>query len=302
VDDAPLTESQEPQIPPALRSRLLEKIHELQMQPQTAALALQAVKNPHCTTQEFVSLVEKDVKLAAEMLKMANSVAYSPGVPVTTLHQAVVRLGFRRCQGLILTASVAGVMQHLPLDAAWNRDMLRRHSWLTAVVALHVNRELHVGFDGEEFVAGLIHDIGRLLLAITFPERFREIDPLTFAEETADLLAHERRLTETTHAEVGAWFAAHYQLPAEFSAAARYHHDPESAGEHLRLVALTAAADHMANYFQYHGSAEGYDPARNTSIDVLEASGVPGAKAIFLEQAISLLDAAAEDAKETRAR
>lgn len=284
-------------LPEPLIELLRRKIDDLRMLPGNAARALQIVKDPECSIRDFSAAVERDVKLAADMLRMANSVVYSPAAPVHTLPQAVVRLGFRQCQNLILTSSMASLVQRLTLQEEWVRDLLWRHSTLTALLSLRVNRALDLGFDGEEFFAGLIHDIGRILLALVLPDKFADIDPLQFDEDTFDTLAHEREIVGATHADVGAWFASHNQLPDEFIVVTQFHHQPASAAEYARLAALTAVADHMANYYQRVGETAGYEPESNPAIGLLESTGVHGATEQFSLTALSALEAAADDAE-----
>ena len=284
-------------IPDDVRQRLHSKVQDLNMLPAVAAQAVEIAKDPNCAIGEFASVVERDTKLAADILAMANSVMHAPTSPIVSLHQAIVRLGFRQCRNLIFSSSMASLMQGMSMEEERIREILCRHSFVTAMTELHLNRALNVGFQGEEFTAGLMHDIGRTLLAVCFPDQFAEIDPLDF-EESPEILDHERAQIGTDHCELGVWFALFNHLPAALIDTARYHHSPERSHEHVRLVALTAACDHLANHLQHYGSPENYDPSENVAVETLEAHGVHHAVSRFEEIHVAIMESAARDATE----
>jgi HD-like signal output (HDOD) protein len=180
----------------------------------------------------------------------------------------VTRLGFAHCRNVILAASLGSAMRKLPLAEAWMQLVLWRHSVMTGVLGMALNRQFGLGFIGEEFTAGLIHDVGRSLFGVIAPNEFAAADPLDF-EESGDFLQRERDVLRTDHCELGAWFIEHNKLPEVLVEVVSWHHSPEMAGEGRKLVAATSAADHMANYLQRHGSPEGYSPETNDAINVL---------------------------------
>ncbi|MCA9061315.1 MAG: HDOD domain-containing protein, partial [Planctomycetaceae bacterium] len=170
------------ELPAAIATRVEEGCRGLQMLPAVAREALEIARDPNCSILEFTTLVERDVKLAADILAMSNSVIYSAGRAISNLHQAVVRLGFRQCKNLILSTSAASLMSAVTMEQEWIREILWKHGFLTAILSIHVNRLLNVGFRGEEFTAGLMHDWGRTMVASCLPELFPKADDLSFVE------------------------------------------------------------------------------------------------------------------------
>ncbi|WP_437228091.1 HDOD domain-containing protein [Planctomicrobium sp. SH661] len=282
-------------IPSLLLDRICGRFHRVQMLPAIAHQAMELMKDPDCTIRELTRIIEQDLKLAAEMLRIANSAAYCGNRPVATLTEATVRLGLTHCRNLILTASVASLIEAFATQEAWIQEVLWRHGMVTAVVAANLNRGLGTGFHGEEFTAGLMHDIGRILLAVAMPDRFLQGDSVDFYEDEQSLI-REQYFFQTNHAEVGAWFSIGNNLPGCLTAAIRYHHSPSSAPTHQRLVSLIAVADEIANYIQRNESADGYEPTSNQSIDCLEASGVHGARLRFEMRADEILENSCRDA------
>ena len=277
-------------LPAVVLERLRSRANNLKMLPAVATQALQIVEDPDCGINEFAAVVERDPSLAAGILRMANSVVFSSGRPVLNLHQAVVRLGFRQCKNLIVTASFSSMMKSMTLDEEWIRETLSQHSFTTALLCLNMNRTLNIGFQGEEFTGGLIHDIGRLLLATCYSDCFSELDKLEFDEEIG-VLAAEQALVETNHCEIGAWFVTKNALPEQLKSVVRFHHNPELADtDSRRFVALVAVCDHMANHLQRYEESRGYDPASNPFLATLEASGTQSLARRFYEVANTMME------------
>ncbi len=254
--------------PEELRDRLLRNGNDLLVFPAVATEAIALTNDPDCSMAEFTCIVERDAKLATELLSLANSSLFTIGSPVTTIHQSLVRLGIRQCRNLILSACVAGMMKKISLEQEWIREVLWHHSFTTATACLHLNRAFGLGFQGEEFSAGLLHDFGRTLLATVCKDNFQVGDTLDFVENKK-LLENETAILETNHCEFGAWFARHNQLPESLVEVIRWHHEPDRENEHQKLIALVAAGDHIANHIQRCGEAFGYEPDQNEAVKLL---------------------------------
>lgn len=85
-------------VPPYLLERLAKRSNQLRMLPVFASEAIGIANKPNSTIGEFAVVVERDLKLATDMLKIANSTLYNPSSPITNLHRAVIRLGFQECK------------------------------------------------------------------------------------------------------------------------------------------------------------------------------------------------------------
>ena len=258
------------------RVHLLWKIGQLQMLPSLALKALDMVKRPDCSIRQFSALIKRDMTLATDMLKMANSMVYSRGLPTPSLTRAVSRLGLDQCKNLIIASSANSLMLQLTMTETWIREALWRHGFLTAKIASGLNQELNLGFQGEEFTAGLIHDIGRILMAVLDPADFTKSDKLDCNEggeaKQQELLQREQDLFGTTHCSLGGWFVEYSGLPQSLADAVRFHHTYSDEMTDRPLVALTAVADHMANHMQMTKSTGGYDPELNPALDYLATS------------------------------
>ncbi len=282
--------------PPALVARLKARASELQMLPAAAIEAMRVAKKPECSISEYSAVVERDVKLTSDMLKLANSALYCPTSPIISLHQAVLRLGLVQCQNLILTASVTSLMKRISLSQQEIRRVLSLHGFTTALLAMHMNQAFCLGFLGEEFTAGLIHDFGRTLLAITNPDEFFQFDPLDF-EDSMEQLNRERRVVGTDHTRLGAYYAINQQLPEPLQEVILWHHQPEMATLCQKLTALIAVSDHMANHLQRHNTRLGYDVSSNPFLPFLCTFADDKFQRQFAEMHSTIMDKAQHDAE-----
>lgn len=273
---------------------------KLQMLPTVAVEALELVKQPECPVSEFASVVERDVTLASNMLKIANNPVHSRKRKILNLQEAVVRLGFRECKNLIMSSCVSTLTKKLSFEEEWIRDLLWRHSLYTAAIAHHINRRFHLGYQGEEFTAGLLHDLGRFLFASLFSDEFLKVDRLDFSERESPE-HHEVENLEISHTEFAGIFAAVNNLPDELSAVMKWHHRPEQATEYRQLVSLIAVADDMANHLQRTGDSANYDAKSSLAVESLRSCMQSAELNRFDEFAESLIKEAAEDMHSTNA-
>ena len=283
--------------PPAeLVHALKKRVGQLQMLPAVAQEALKLVKDPDCSISQFTAVIKRDVKLTADILKIANSALYCPVTPIVDLNRCVLRVGFRECQYLILAGSIASLMNRVTMSQEWVREALWRHSFTTGLLATRINRMFHLGFQGEEFTAGLLHDFGRILFAMIVPDSFSKFDPLDF-DESPELLEREFEATGTDHCRLGAWFTHGNQMPLSISAVILNHHQPELAEEYQRLTALISVADQLANDWQRLGDRMMEDFTPPSALSLLVTNESDEFAAAFAEAAPQLLADAQRDAE-----
>ena len=285
-------------VPEALKASI-GNLGRLPTLPEAATRAMTIAKDPNSSMAQLAAVIERDPALAAGILKLANSPLYRRSSwAVDSLKNAVVRLGERECQNVVLAVGVRSLFRRLPRARQLRYEGLWHHSFLTACLCRRLNQALDLGHDGEEFTAGLSHDIGRVLFGLGAPELFDKADPMDFVEGP-DQLPREQALLGTDHGFFGAWFANLNNLPASLVSAVQFHHAPEEAQEHASLVALVATADHIANYYQRDHQIEGYDAESNVGWHVLESHLGSGARARpFSEVAAAVLAEATKEAED----
>ncbi|MFN3191448.1 MAG: HDOD domain-containing protein [Aureliella sp.] len=260
----------------ALQERVLSRVGEITVLPGVAVEALEMARDPECSTAAFARLIERDIKLAAEILAYSNSPLLGGRNNTTSLKHAVVRLGFRQCRNLIMSSCASSLMRELALEEEWIREVIWQHSHTTATTCTVLNRAFDLGFNGEEFTTGLLHDFGRLLLAIACPEEFSNIDTLDMKN---DHLQPEKEVAEygINHCDLAAWFLRYSHIPENIAEVIESHHDDstiflDSDPSKAKLLGLVRAADHLANFIQTEQPLDKYPFEENEGVQELTIS------------------------------
>jgi HD-like signal output (HDOD) protein len=272
-----------------LERRVLALVDNMPTLPDTATRAMALANDPDSRFVDLARIIEGDAAIATGLLRFANSAFYAGGSPALKLHQAVVRLGMQQCKNLIVGIGMRSLFQRIPAEIKSQCEELWHHGYVTGSVCRQINRAYRLGFEGEEFSAGLLHDLGRILLLLADPECFARAGALDFREE-GDILERERTAIGIDHCALGGWFGEHSKLPDSLIQTMKLHHQPELAEQSDKLVALVATADHMANYLQREEALEEYNPEDNPGLPYLWARWPEARKGRFLGDIPSLLE------------
>ncbi|MCA1806025.1 MAG: HDOD domain-containing protein [Xanthomonadaceae bacterium] len=218
----------------------LVSLPEVCMQVQVMA------EDPNCGADDLGRLIAKDTALTSRLLKLVNSAFYGFSSRVETVSRAVSLVGIAELRNITLAASAAEVFADIPGDLM---DMVSfwRHSVFTGLVARKLAAECHVLHHERLFTAGLLHDVGRLLIFMRLPEQASEI-LASGREDHGDLCELERAILGFDHAEAGAELLHHWKLPPALCSAIRHHHAPRQASE----APLEAAILHLANAITHY--------------------------------------------------
>lgn len=230
--------------------------------PSAATRALAIINDPNCSVRDFSRIVETDPALATSLLKLVNSSYYGGAAKCVDLTQAIARLGLRETQNLILAVSVRSVFRWMPKSQEIERDRLWRHCSLTAVLSRQINDKLGLGFRGEEFSAGIAHDLGRILLAVGYPDVFSKLAAHDTTNED-QLLDLEVKMLGFTHCDLGAWLTEMWALPDELTEVIQHHHAPTQAPKHPVLASVVSLGEDMANYIERTRRVDGIDMRRS---------------------------------------
>lgn len=218
---------------------VIRQIKDLPTLPTVAKEMLNNLDDDDTSLDVICEKVALDQSLTAKMLRLANSSYYGANSKVVTLQQAVALLGIKNVKELILMASIENsfpTSNCLKFDAKgfW------RHSIATAICAELISRTLKMKHDFA-FTAGLLHDIGRLVLVTRFPNDYHQV--LTYREqEDCSLLDAERTVMGIDHVVVGWLLATEWEFSDAIQDAIRGHHQPDD--KNLNSI---ASVIHVAN-------------------------------------------------------
>lgn len=214
--------------------------------PATLARIIQITNSPDASADRVAGVVMLDQSLAAKVLRIANSAFYGRRVKAETISEAVVTLGFSSIRNLAASASV--------VDALFPKQMFPGFSWqdmwvhsvncAVASEVIHARMTRTIGAEAA-FVAGLLHDMGKLILARALPERFRQVVEAC-RECNFTMVQAERNLLSTDHAKIGGELAEGWQFPDRLRDAIAYHHCPADACENEDIARAVSAANLLA--------------------------------------------------------
>jgi HD-like signal output (HDOD) protein len=189
-------------------------------------------------------IVSCDPALAVKMLRIANSAYYGFKSEVTTVKQAVVLLGLMTVRSLVVGASCYDVFARA--GAPDDREALWLHSIGTAVAAEGLAKSVRGVVPEEAYLAGLLHDVGVAVIAMSYPEVPRLVAAQSLDGEVSRREA-EVDLLGCDHAQMGMLVAQEWGLPAPIAGAIGYHHSPAGAAVAPELAACTHVSDLVAS-------------------------------------------------------
>jgi len=208
------------------------------------SLAL-AVTNPDTSLQKIARIVEQDVGISAKILQLVNSAFFGIACPISNIEHAVIYLGINTLRSLVLSLEVFRVFEPKTSPPGFCLERLQRHARLAAHIAARLPVPKHLM--DITMVAGMLHDVGKLILAWKFPERFKKLREEA-AEENCPLYQVEERDYGFSHAEIGAYLLGLWGLPYMVVEAVALHHAPNRvAHQHFDAVSAVHAANLLAH-------------------------------------------------------
>jgi putative nucleotidyltransferase with HDIG domain len=230
------------------RSEILARIKKLPAFSTTVVRLSALVNDPETDAGEFEAVVQPDVALTANLLRMANSAYFGLSRKIATAREAITLLGVRRVFELSAMAAVDAVVPEILPGYGIDAGVFWSHSVAVAVVAERLAKERKLATPALTFTAGLLHDIGKLVIS-TFLAECLEALRSELAAGAPSLIDCERKLLGADHAQIGAELASIWNLPEEVIKAVAFHHLPGVAnGEHGEvLVDLVHAADCLSH-------------------------------------------------------
>jgi HD-like signal output (HDOD) protein len=220
--------------------RTLGELGELPAAPTVYLQLVAKLNQPGTSVGEVAAIIEGDPAISAKLLQVVNSIVFRTTREIATVKMAASFLGLDVLKNLVLSTEAFRAFEKISIPG-FSLDELQAHSRLTAAIA----GQMDVPDDLRDaaIVAGLLHDIGKLVIAYKMPERFERLWERARVQNKP-LFQIEEELWGITHAEVGAYLLGLWGLPTIVTETIAYHHAP-AAVPHRRFDAL--AAVHVAN-------------------------------------------------------
>ncbi|MGA9120019.1 MAG: HDOD domain-containing protein [Bacteroidota bacterium] len=219
----------------------------------------EAINNPRKSMADIAKIIREDPGLTARLLRIVNSAFYNFPSRVETISQAVTIIGTQQLGALALATSVMHMFKGVP-EGLVSMDSFWKHSvgcGLAARILATIRRDPN---PERYFVAGVLHDIGRLVMYVKAADAMR--DALASVQEgSLPLYEVERNMFGFTHAVVGGVLLQTWKLPSSLEEVVMYHHNPKAATKYPVETAIVHVADIIAHAMELGGNGEQYVPS-----------------------------------------
>ena len=231
--------------PTQTRRNILEEIkqiRDLPTLPTTFMRVLKALRNPKSTAKEIALIIESDQAITMRILRLINSSFYGLSRRVDSVQQAVVLLGSTTLKNVVISVSVFKALGGNGKDDALDREAFWQHSIGCGMIARFLGGKISCGRDEEAFIAGVLHDIGKVVLDQYFHDHLLGVLRAVRVRQISFYEA-ERAEMGITHGEIGSALADIWGLPANLIEVIGKHHEVAPDSPHAKLAALVQLAD-----------------------------------------------------------
>ena len=237
---------------------LIEESPELGSPPVIYRRLVEVINHPRGGAGDVANVIRQDTALTARLLKLVNSAFFSFPKKIETVSQAVSVVGTSQVRDLALATSVTELFGKLPPDLI-DAEGFWKHSLACGVAARAIAGLRNETNVERFFVAGILHDVGRLVLVMRAPDETRRVFERA-AERGIVLYEAERETIGFDHGRIGGALMDHWSMPEALREAIRCHHEPAKAERFPLEAATVHVADILANALQYGSSGERFVP------------------------------------------
>ncbi len=256
-------------------NKIAEQVQHLMALPQATLKVVQLCVNPRVNTDDLVAAVRVDAAITAALILRANSVAYGSKQRATTIREAIVRLGYRRVHSICVLISVFQMANAQSTSFVFDRFGHWVHSLGVGIIAEQLAHAHHSLNPEEYFLAGVLHDIGKLFFDDAMHEEYMVINRKCQLEHKR-IGTEEKQHFSLHHAEMGHQLAKYWKLPDRVSQAITMHHDTKSFDEKEDLFGSLYIANLLSAAMLLGRTNDFYDAFINNS--TWEKFGLPHAQ------------------------
>jgi putative nucleotidyltransferase with HDIG domain len=242
--------------PPSLTA-IDSQINSLPALPAIVSQIIAVTEDPESSANDLIQVVLPDQTMCGTILKVANSAFF--GVPrgVSTIERAVVLLGHEEIKNIVIGKAIFSSFPKLSKANTNSVNLFWEHALTCGLAAKIIGEQLHLS-PSELFIAGLIHDIGKLAMLMAYPNDYpilRDLSNPCNAEDSAE----EQAKFAISHDKVGLQIAKKWQLPEQLAAAIGYHHCPQDAPSHKAYPLIVQVADILSLMYCHSDCMESSD-------------------------------------------
>ena len=233
--------------------RIVQTLETLPSPPKIAANTLKILTTEAPDIDEVIKLVESDQAIVMKILKIVNSSYFGIQNHISSIQKAVVMLGFSEISCVLLGVTISeSLLKPFRKKSARKQEFLWKHSLACAVCAEMIAKQIYPSFKNEAFIAGLLHDVGKLIIDETLPKMFDQVMD-DCSEQGTPWLEAEQSIIGIDHSTVGKWLAEKWNLGPLLAQAIWLHHHPLSTIndldfiKHKELILIVHLADFLSH-------------------------------------------------------
>lgn len=261
-------------------STIKSYIQKMPSLPTTVTKIMELCNDPHTSPADLNHVISLDPVLMGKVMKLINSAYYGLNQEVTSLVRAIIMLGINTVKNLSLSTAILGTLKSGEIMDVINMDGFWRHSLCVGVTSKLIAKYRNVDQKRleEYFIAGLLHDIGKIPLNNVISEDY--LMAISYSDrEHCSLYDSENKVISLNHTDVGKMIVDNWKLGSEIKDPVSFHHNVSSyTGENLEIIYTVAISNYFANTFEIGYSGDRF-PERvenhiwkqlNISMDYLE--------------------------------
>lgn len=245
--------------------RQLRDIRDLPTLPTIFMRILRILRNPDATVKAIAGTIEADQAISMKVLKLINSSFYGLSRKVDSVQQAIVLLGSTTLKNVVISASVFKALGGESKESQFNREAFWQHSIGCGLIARCLGNHVNCGRDEEGFIAGIIHDIGKVVLDQYFNDKLRQVVKQVRLREISFYQA-ETEILGTGHPEIGSFLAEQWKLPEKLVEVIAQHHDFAPMSQYASLIALIQISNMLAHKYKVGSGGDDLTPEIEPSV------------------------------------
>ncbi len=234
---------------------IVQRVNEFPTLPTIYANLMDVMSNPRSSAINVAEVISKDQASATKVLKAANSSLYGFHGRITNISQAILYIGFDEIKNLITALSIIDLFASIKTNNGINPVNLWKHSIAVGTLARTIGKTVGASEIENYFLAGILHDLGKLLFYKIIPEPYSKVMNYAF-ENALTVREAELQIFGTTHLIAGELLATKWKLPSPIKNSIRYHHKGFISSKFDLLVGCVHVANLSAQLFGF-GSSEG---------------------------------------------
>jgi putative nucleotidyltransferase with HDIG domain len=228
--------------------RKLDRIKEIPTLPTIVFELNRHLQDPDTSIAKVSETIEKDQAMALKLLKLVNSAFYGFKSRISNIRNAIVLLGFNTVRNAIVSVSVINAFSQKLKMPEFSMSEFWKHSLAVAVTSKSIAEKTKIESPDNCFVGGLLHDVGKVILAQYMPDLFARV-LTTVQDDGLSFYEAERQEIPIDHTKIGAYLASKWQLPLGLVEAIRWHHDFREESENADFVLIIYLANIFVNSY-----------------------------------------------------